>query len=457
MNSSHDSKSFGVTEDQVRNFLKDELLSHQRISLPFGLSTPGSDRRRVEAIAFPESLQGKSVLDIGSHLGAFCIEALRRGAKSAVGIELDRERLRQAALIARMVSWNPTYIRGDVEELSIDEDFDIVLALNILSELRNPLAVLRKIALRARVGLIVESTKVDVQQIGESVGTRVGQTSNRIRRRILKNRHIHSLRKYSPGNALACRVLNHYPSSYVAAYDPRASGTTHLYSRHALSSILRDHMKLFWRVEAFESDTTARFLLRCTRMRFQRLIVVAGACASGKSTLIARLLDNEFVDELGVVEPGSTVATRLPTVWTHSLDDIFPTPTEDTAVLQWDISSVDGFGMHGFGRDPASDLLRCASRVEVIIVVPRQESLIRQLKQSEFIDRTPQPRHKMYSRWYERASYLEALYCDWIDFCEQIAPKASYWSVESTSDAERLSALSGAKSARTAVRRIYAT
>jgi hypothetical protein len=69
-----------VTEAEIRAFLKSETLKYQKINLPFGLSTPGDDRTQAKQVAFGDRVAGKSVLDIGSYLGAMCLEALERGA-----------------------------------------------------------------------------------------------------------------------------------------------------------------------------------------------------------------------------------------------------------------------------------------------------------------------------------------------------------------------------------------
>jgi len=42
---------------------------------------------RYEIMEFPESLEGKSVLDIGCNLGRICLDAEKRGAERAVGID----------------------------------------------------------------------------------------------------------------------------------------------------------------------------------------------------------------------------------------------------------------------------------------------------------------------------------------------------------------------------------
>ncbi len=64
------------------------------MNLPRGLSTPGHERTYLNDIIFSESLEGQSLLDVGSFLGYFCIEALRQGAEAATGVDANREALK---------------------------------------------------------------------------------------------------------------------------------------------------------------------------------------------------------------------------------------------------------------------------------------------------------------------------------------------------------------------------
>ena len=63
------------TREEIENFLDREILHYQKIELPFGLTTPGADRRKTYEKFFTENVSGKTVLDVGCSLGYF---ALRR-------------------------------------------------------------------------------------------------------------------------------------------------------------------------------------------------------------------------------------------------------------------------------------------------------------------------------------------------------------------------------------------
>lgn len=82
------------TKEEIEKILKEEDFEYHSVPLPYGLCTPGDDRSPTRDLIFPESLAGKTFLDVGSALGYFCFEAERRGASRVVGIELRSNRLR---------------------------------------------------------------------------------------------------------------------------------------------------------------------------------------------------------------------------------------------------------------------------------------------------------------------------------------------------------------------------
>ena len=122
-------------EDIVR-YLETARLSYQRIELPYGLATPGPDRRRTADVVFPAELGGQSVLDVGCFLGYFCHEAKRRGAGEVVGLDSNPERLGHARRLADMAGHDIAFRACDVETDELPGRFDIVVALNLLHHLR---------------------------------------------------------------------------------------------------------------------------------------------------------------------------------------------------------------------------------------------------------------------------------------------------------------------------------
>jgi tRNA (mo5U34)-methyltransferase len=95
------------------------------------------------AHAIPESLAGKTVLDVGCNAGFYSIEMKRRGAERVVGIDSDPRYLAQARLAAEVSGVDIELRRLSVYEVDrLGESFDVVLFLGVLYHLRHPLLAL---------------------------------------------------------------------------------------------------------------------------------------------------------------------------------------------------------------------------------------------------------------------------------------------------------------------------
>jgi len=149
----------------------DAIRWYHSIDLGGGVVTAGVDDSpfRLARVQLPESLHGKTVLDIGAWDGFFSFDCERRGATRVVaadhfswhgtgwgtkaGFTLARE-----ALGSRVED-----IDIDVMDLSPERigTFDVVLFLGVLYHLRHPFLALERVASVTRDYLIVE-TVVDL-------------------------------------------------------------------------------------------------------------------------------------------------------------------------------------------------------------------------------------------------------------------------------------------------------
>lgn len=129
---------------------------YQQITLPDGRVIPGEDRLPTANLIYPDDLTGRSVLDVGCYYGFFLHEAVRRHATRAVGIEMDSEHYAIAASLAPLWHGKVAVHHGMLEHIDLDEQFDVVLFLNVLHHVNDPVAVMKKLASLCHGTLVVE-------------------------------------------------------------------------------------------------------------------------------------------------------------------------------------------------------------------------------------------------------------------------------------------------------------
>jgi len=122
--------------------------------------------REFDAIFGPLEVQGRTLLDIGAWNGAFSIEAMRRGAARVLAVDLytwidPRFRGLERFLYMRKDSGYTQidYKILDVHDLSEDTvgRFDIVLFLDVLYHLREPLSVIDRLAEVTTENLVLQT------------------------------------------------------------------------------------------------------------------------------------------------------------------------------------------------------------------------------------------------------------------------------------------------------------
>jgi len=145
----------------------DQIDWYHRIELPGGIVTPGkAGPIGLSRLKLPESLSGKSVLDVGAWDGFYSFEAARRGASRVLATDsfVWQNRWTQAGFtLARTALELDAVVDDrliDVMELSpeaVGETFDVVLCLGVLYHLVNPIGALTRVASLCRELLILET------------------------------------------------------------------------------------------------------------------------------------------------------------------------------------------------------------------------------------------------------------------------------------------------------------
>jgi SAM-dependent methyltransferase len=238
----------------IERFIAETTFSgYQRVILPDGRIIPGVDRSPVANLVFPHDLGGKSVLDVGCYYGFFLHDAIRRGASRAVGIEADPERFRIASALAPLWDGKIEIHEGLLENVELAEKFDVVLFLNVLHHVKDPLPVIRKLAGMCRGTLIVEFRQPhDSQFVSECFhqqprGSSLWKRSSRRVRLALETR-------------LVERVTRHLPVIGVGSVEYHRS---YFFSRAGFRNMFQVHNRLFKSVEFRSSITRGQALAIC--------------------------------------------------------------------------------------------------------------------------------------------------------------------------------------------------
>jgi tRNA (mo5U34)-methyltransferase len=118
----------------------------------------------------PNDLSGKTVLDVGCNAGFYSFEAKRRGAARVLGVDGQRQHVRQGLLVRKVLGLDVEFRRLNVYELSARNvgEFDITLALGLLYHLKHPILALENLYQVTKELLIIETAIMPPERTPES-------------------------------------------------------------------------------------------------------------------------------------------------------------------------------------------------------------------------------------------------------------------------------------------------
>ena len=124
----------------------------------------------VVKAALPNDLSGKTVLDVGCNAGFYSIKAKERGAARVLGIDAQRELIRQAVFVRKVKGLEIDYQRMSVYDLDPRElgQFDVTLALGLIYHCKHLVLALEKLFLVTRELLILETAIYPPEKTPES-------------------------------------------------------------------------------------------------------------------------------------------------------------------------------------------------------------------------------------------------------------------------------------------------
>ncbi|MFN2532120.1 MAG: DUF1698 domain-containing protein [Pyrinomonadaceae bacterium] len=114
--------------------------------------------KKVKA-TLPNDVSGMSVLDVGCNAGFYSIELKKRGAQRVVGVDSQRNLVRQAMFVRDALGVDVEYQRLSVYELDPRHlgQFDITLALGLIYHCKHLVLALEKLFAVTRKLLILET------------------------------------------------------------------------------------------------------------------------------------------------------------------------------------------------------------------------------------------------------------------------------------------------------------
>jgi 2-polyprenyl-3-methyl-5-hydroxy-6-metoxy-1,4-benzoquinol methylase len=219
------------TKEQIESILREEDFEYHRVNLPYGLCTSGMDRSPTSDLIFPESLVGKTVLDVGCGLGVFCFDAEARQASRVVGLELKDSRLRKAFLLKDILDSKVEFQQRDILCHPLKETFDYVLLLNVIHHLKTPQQFLRQLASITRERLIIEFPTFADPKFKKLIGSIFPFWYNRL--------------------------------PLIGVSSLSKADQTFVFTPSAIKAILLEHEHLFSRVDIIKSPLRGRALAVC--------------------------------------------------------------------------------------------------------------------------------------------------------------------------------------------------
>jgi len=130
----------------------------------------------------PRDMRGKSLLDVGCNAGFYSFEAKRRGAARVLGVDGQRQHIRQALFVRKVLGLDLEFRRMNVYELDQHAigQFDITLALGLIYHLKHLVLALESLYKVTREMLIIETAIMPPERTPASFTHPLGDTQMRL-------------------------------------------------------------------------------------------------------------------------------------------------------------------------------------------------------------------------------------------------------------------------------------
>ena len=144
-------------------YTKTESVMGEPVDHPFG-------NWQIIQKLLPLDLSEKTLLDVGCNAGFYAFEAKRRGAKRVLGVDGQRQHVRQGLFVRKVLGLDVEFRRLNVYELSARTAgrFDITLALGLLYHLKHPILALENLYQVTKDLLVIETAIMPPKQTPKS-------------------------------------------------------------------------------------------------------------------------------------------------------------------------------------------------------------------------------------------------------------------------------------------------
>jgi tRNA (mo5U34)-methyltransferase len=130
----------------------------------------------------PRDMRDKSLLDVGCNAGFYSFEAKRRGAARVLGVDGQRQHIRQALFVRKVLGLDLEFRRLNVYELDRQAigQFDITLALGLIYHLKHLVLALENLYKVTRETLVIETAIMPPERTPASFTHPLGEAQMRL-------------------------------------------------------------------------------------------------------------------------------------------------------------------------------------------------------------------------------------------------------------------------------------
>lgn len=350
---------------EIHRLLAAENFHYQRITFGDGITTQGNDRAGTADVIFPDSLTGKSVLDVGCNYGYFCFEAVQRGATRVLGLDFDPDSIRKARKIGAIKGTDAQFRIFDADRDQIDEKFSYVLCLNLLHHLRDPIATLDRLIASASETLVIEAPLM-----------------SRKNAKKIFNREISTTWRLLP--TFVARLMLNRLAVIALGTGRKYFEASFFFTPVALRCLL-EQRGCFRSIRLQPSPYKDRFICVAEKVEIDELVMISGPSCAGKSTLIKAIIEGRQEALERELSSNPTVPWQVADA--NQIADL-SSGHAPKVLFHYSIMRPWLNGPNNYRLDHSLKILDCAKKLHTVTLLTAQSDLLARWQQREIAPRT---------------------------------------------------------------------